>query len=538
MKAANKSSSIFRFSVVSLVAVTDSYPAHNYGVLTSECIDRVQHDFANLPKTEKIQVNGKLMGFYGFDGSSDSLVTLSVAKSNVRLPITLNYTNLLLLDASYNNLGHIDDIGNFTFPSLRLFNLSHNSIVNIQSHVFGHLKEVEILDLSHNCFVNFNPGLTFIRHENLKKLYLQNNLLHVIQFSLGEPKQMTLEVFDIANNFIEEFANFGVQINHLNMQNNAIRSAIIMHADQMVLQAQQNQMVHLIAPQGTFKMLNLSHNGFSLMSYIEVDAARVLDVSHNQLERWSTEGESEEYVYDDSVSDTDDSVAGLLADDRKALNEALQLTTGIKVQYLNLAQNNISSINELRHYKDCLVLNLESNQLSNIDPEHFRMQFPMLKRVNLIDNPLTPADETHLQFFNHTYLLQLHFDYGTTTVAPPMSTFLPPLPPITLLLPPSITASKIIARTDSTTSTPTTSKSPQTESSTHSKSIIVTTEAHRDERTTIKPSHDESFPVWMFALVFAAIIVTSIIYMTHNRTTKSDSRFFNHGGYNDTENFL
>lgn len=136
-----------------------------------------------MQKLQKISVNSRAMGFYGFNDSSFSVITLSVSKTDVKLPLlNISYTNMIVLDTSFNGIANIDDIGHETFPSLKLLNLSHNALTSVKSHLFAHIKEVEILDLSYNCFVKFHTDHILHRHESLKKLYLNNNRLHTVKF--------------------------------------------------------------------------------------------------------------------------------------------------------------------------------------------------------------------------------------------------------------------------------------------------------------------------------------------------------------------
>lgn len=505
--------------------MTNAYPAHNYGVLTQECVDRTRTEFDKIPKSNKIRFNDRLVGYYGFNGSSSSAISLSISKTNVSLPILgINYTNLLLLDASFNGLESVDDIGNGTFPSLRLLNLSHNALASVKSQVFSHLKEIEILDLSHNCFVRFHADYVFLRHEHLKKLFLNNNLLHMIQFSLSEPKTLQLDYFDISNNFLKEFANFEIEINHLNLRNNSIGSLVVFHANKMILDAQHNKLAHLIAPQGSFTSLNLSHNELFYLSSVEIIEATNLDLSHNHLELWSRDGASDEYVdWNDAALDSYDDALEQFTPDEDDIMKVASVRV-VKASFLNLSWNNISSVNQLRHFADCLIIDLEGNKLKDLTAEDFRFHFPLLRRVNLKNNPLTAIDEHDLHFYNSTRLLQLHFDYGTTTKAPDStSTFFPTLPPLPILFP-AIKASTKLNRIETTTerSPRATSHSPPSASTTSTNPIIAADDA-------------KSVPVWMFAVAFVAIIVASITYLTYRK--QRGARFVRRS-YNEAENYL
>jgi Leucine-rich repeat (LRR) protein len=511
----------------------DGYATHNYEVLKADCVERQKTEFKKMMKQTKITVNARSIGYYGFNDSADNVITLSITKTGVKLPMLhLSFKNLIKFDASYNNMDKIDDIGNETFPYLRLFNLSHNAISSVKSLVFSHLKEVEILDLSHNCFVEFHYDIVFLKHEKLKELYLHDNLLHRIHSLMQEPKVMTLDFLDISNNFVQSFTNFDIEIKHLEMRNNFIESVKILHGDQMTLNAQNNKITEFLSTE-SFKLLNLSYNELSYFSEVKFKEAKTVDLSHNKLEKWFEVEKSLEYEFS-----TDENTSETSEDGVRPRFEALR----IKVEHLILAQNKINDITEISGFKNCKTLNLDGNMLKNIDLEEFRVMFPLLKRVSLNNNPLTAVDESDLKFFNSTQFLQLHFDYSFATEVLQTSTILPTLPPI--FLPSFQPITKAAATAMSTPKTllqqlterlqTTTTHSPQTESKTHTKLIVTTTETlHPNE--PVKPVDENSSKVWLLGLVFVVIIV-SLIGMNY-RKQKLEQRVSNHN-YHEAENYF
>lgn len=482
-------------------------------------------------KSPKIKVNGKLTKFSEFEENASGMITLSVSMSIVQLPmLNTSFKNLLVLDNSYNGLERVDDIGNETFPSLRLFNLSNNALSSVKSYVFAHLKEVEILDLSFNCFEKFHYDEVFLKHENLKKLYLNNNQLHSIQSTFSEPRMLSLDFLDFSNNFVNEFANYEIQIHHLNMRNNSLKSVVIFHADEMNLNAQHNQMVHFFAPRGNFKSLNLAHNNVEYLSYVEVEGATVLDLSHNHIRVWSPD-ESNEYESSnfDDVDVTENDVESPF--DIKAMKTAMLERLGIPTTFLNVAHNNIKSIKELAHFKFCQEINLEGNKLTSVYPEAINSLFPMLKKVNVIDNPLTEVNKNRLQQYKTRYSdkrLKLVYE------APPVAKLL--LAPIPLVritiptLPPHIfvttlqTTEKIINESETMTTSSLTTQQPQTESTTRKNSVDTSTEmitTRSDEVLPALPLNRTSLPTWMIAIIFTAFIVSSIMFMIHRERIRS-----------------
>lgn len=500
-----------------------------------------------MPKLSKIKVNENLIEYNGFNESSHAVIKLSVSKSDVQLPmLNISFINLLLLDASYNGLEKIDDVGHETFPSVRLFNLSFNAISSVKSYVFSHLKEVEIIDFSHNCFQIFHYDRVFLKHENLKKLFLNDNLLHSIQSTFREPKVMSLNFLDFSNNFVSEFSNYDVQIHHLNMNNNSLKTVIIFDAENMILNAQNNQLEHFFAPRGNFLSLNLSNNSIEYLSNVEIEVATILDLSNNLIHLWAPETSNE---YDELENGTKD-IEIEQSFDKTAIKLAFQERVGIRTEFLNLENNFIESFTELKHFKNCKEFNFENNHFENLYPHQFVFQFPMLKRVNLVNNPLTKHDIKILEDFkNSSSGHQIDFIYKSLTQKPlTLSPLLPSFPLLKINLPTlqprfystSIKTKIIIDQTDSTTSAPPmTSWAPQAESTTQMKSVIMTTEARRTESDENIPTKivNERSSVWMFAILFATIIASSIIVMVYiNKLRKSRNIY--RGFNNEVENFL
>lgn len=515
-------------------------------VTSQECVEQRHENYKSMQKSQTIKVNGKNIDYSKIrlndSSSSSAVITLSISRSRVQLSVlNISYTNLLLLDVSYCGLESVSDIGNETFPSLRLFNLSHNSLSSVKSHLFHHLKELEILDLSHNCFASFHYNEIFLRHEHLKRLFLNDNRLYRIQSTFREPKLMTLDFLDFSNNFISEFSNYAFQIKRLNMQNNSLTSVSIFHATEMTLNAQHNDLVHFYAPRGTFLVLNLAHNKFQFISYVEIDDATVLDLSNNDISMWSPEEDSSEELI---------STENLLIDedipiDSAMLMETLPESNFVRTKFINLANNKITAIEHLKKFRNSLELNLEGNKLVNVSPANIRNMFPLLRRVIIAGNPLNKIDVENIKKFNaeHSTQFQLNFQLHATIRTTTKSPFLITLPPLIIptlpsnLFQPVITTQKSSILT-TTTSSPLTTPTPQMESATAAQKTTEkpTTESDETASTIALIEPDESpFPIWLFGIIFITLVVFSLgyCYYRENQTARNNYRNFN-----EVENFL
>lgn len=503
---------------------TLAYPSHNYEILKAECIDRTQRDFNNnigKRKETKITVNGKQLGYYGFENSANAVILLDVSNTNVQLPkMNISFTNLIMLHASYNGLEKIDDIGNETFPSLKFLNLSHNAISNVKSHLFTHLSEIEILDLSHNCFVHFNYDHVFLKHENLKKIYLHDNLLHKIHGTAGLNNHLLhLELMDLSKNFIEDFNDLNIEIKELKLANNLLKSLNIHHADGMKLFARHNQITSF-STNGNFKFLDLSYNEFKYLSQIEVTDAKVLQLSYNQIEGL-TDGNSLN-MYSD-YSENSNEVLSQEEDDNGQKSDEI----GFNVEIVDLSNNKLDNVDSLKFFRKATKINLESNNIKNIDLEDIRKKFKKLTYISFINNPLTSVDMDEMRFHNDTRFLNMHIDFIATTTTSP-STLLPLLIPTTQT--PKIINSTTESQLNTTQSTTTTSTT-----CTKHNNIIMLKGENTVTANKIEWHNRQEYWIWIFGILVIAGFIVSIIYK--KQQNKTQMRYMNRE-FNEAENFF
>lgn len=489
------------------VTITSAYPAHNLKILKNECVERARRNFLAMKKEPKITVNGRLMGYYGFENSASALILLDVSNTDVQLPnMNTSFTNLIMLHASKNGIENIDDIGNETFPSLKFLNLSHNAISSIVSNVYSHLRELEVLDLSFNCLVHFNYDHVFIRHEHLKRVYLQDNLLHSVRGVIGINHIMHLDMLDLRRNMIEEFIDNNLEVRHLELRNNALKSLEIHHAQSMTLDASENNLTSFIAL-GHFARLDLSRNDFKFLSQIEIKEAKILNLSYNQIQSClGNDIESDEDMM--TISSDEDG------------NER----EGIMSEILDLSYNNISSMKDLHLFKSCEFISLEGNQMRNLDFEKIRQDFPRIKKMNFINNPLSDFDMTEIKFHNDTRFLNIHFDYANVANSNDDDSTL--LPQLSIFFPTTTT-------TTTTTIAPTSTKASIVESKA---TIIINENQVENESIQVTKENDKIFLLWIFAgatfalFSISIVLVISVIYNKHSKAItplRSLNREFN-----------
>lgn len=464
----------------------------------------------------KIRVNEKQLGYYGFENSANAVIVLDVSGTNVQLPkMNISFTNLIKLHASYNGLEHINDIGKETFPSLKFLNLSHNAIASVKSHLFSHLTEIEILDLSHNCFVHFNYDHVLLKHENLKKLYLHDNLLHKMHAMATVTSHLLhMELMDLSRNFIEDFNDLNIQIKELRLTNNSLGTVTIQHANEMKLLAKNNQITSFTGI-GSFSFVDLSFNEFKYLSQVEIKDVKVLLLSHNSIEKSSTiESGSDSDYYD--FSDTSE---------ERMHKEGTELDTGIRTEILDLSFNKLENMEDLKHFSSLKSLNLKANKMNGIDLEHVRKIFPHLSYVNFMDNPLTIVDIAEMKFHNHTRFLNMHIDYDIPAV-------------------PETSTTDIIYSTDELQLNTEQSSIPTTTASTtctghDNNNIIMLKGENTVTANKIKWHSQQQYWTWIgigVVLVIAGFIV-SIIYKNNKQRNKTQMRYMNRE-FNEAENFF
>lgn len=369
------------------------------------CWRRVDNEFRGMKKSRKILVNGREIGFYGFDNSAEHLIELDMSQTGIVIPShNTSFQNLMILKSTFNNYRQaINVIGNETFPSLRILNISHNALDSFDSNLLEHMKEIEILDFSHNCIEHIVHSTVF-RLGNIREIHLQHNLIKSFtMWPTHSDAGMYLKSLDISHNELTEFVDSSIIIESLNVAHNKLSSLQIRHASKMNVDASFNQLKSFgERKESTYHHLNLSYNGIESFDDLKFQVATTLDLSHNQCGiNLETEKSDEDKSYD-----SDESINA----------------KRIIVVDLNLSFNALRKVSEIsEHFNVKKILRLNNNRLSAIDFELFKSAFSSIQRVSLSGNPLTRADENELKYHNNTQLLSIHFEFDLRTKVPAVS---------------------------------------------------------------------------------------------------------------------
>ncbi|KAJ8735430.1 hypothetical protein PYW07_007050 [Mythimna separata] len=137
-----------------------------------------------------------------------------------------NNNEMTHLNLSHNFLKRLDKDTFIGLKSLVDLNLANNEITNIHVQTFKDLSALETLDLSNNKLVKFEPD-TFKPLTSLKIISLKNNSILDIP-SANLAFIMHLEVLDLSENLIEQVPKHGIpylqELKHLDLNNNLIES--------------------------------------------------------------------------------------------------------------------------------------------------------------------------------------------------------------------------------------------------------------------------------------------------------------------------
>ncbi|CAH0695088.1 unnamed protein product [Spodoptera exigua] len=137
-----------------------------------------------------------------------------------------NNMEMTHLNLSHNFLKRLDKDTFIGLKSLIDLNLANNEITNIHVQTFKDLSALERLDMSNNKLVKFEPD-AFKPLMSLKILSLKNNsILDIPSYNLAFI--MHLEILDLSENLIEQVPKHGIpylqELKHLDLNNNLIES--------------------------------------------------------------------------------------------------------------------------------------------------------------------------------------------------------------------------------------------------------------------------------------------------------------------------
>ena len=137
---------------------------------------------SSVAPAHKIIVNGKEQDVWTLANFTDVITSIENFNNSLILPelgiSKFNLLSLINFTATYSNITSIQDLH---LPNLKLLNVSHNRIKNLQDALPCNASKLEYLDLSFNNLEKFE--FDFEIYTNIKEVFLQNNSLVSLNFN-------------------------------------------------------------------------------------------------------------------------------------------------------------------------------------------------------------------------------------------------------------------------------------------------------------------------------------------------------------------
>lgn len=312
--------------------------------------------------------------------------------------ITNCLSSLSELDASYNKISVVAKRDLQNFKSLRLLNLAHNNIYDIDATVLTQFGKLQIIDLSNNE-LTLLPTKLFQDSPDIRELYLRNNSISDLPPSIFTGLQqlviLNLSFNKIASSSLvtETFVDL-IRLVILDLSGNKLTSL-----NSTLFQSQYS-----------LQMLFLSHNDIDIIAentFSSLFNLYTLDLSHNCLKHLDIFTLNGLYVLN-ALRLSSNSIYSIHPDAFKNCSSVEDLTlhgnnlshipTALRsLQFLKSLNLNNNSMNDLNNssfqdLKQLRHLSLSQNQLGNLTRETFK-HLISLKSIDLSQN--------HIQSLEH-----------------------------------------------------------------------------------------------------------------------------------------
>lgn len=159
-------------------------------------------------------------------------MNLSGNKLSELEPRWLPLINLLALDLSHNNLGHLNEHAFDELINLEHLDLSYNPIEKLKIGTFAYLQQLETLSLKHTDMSSLQMG-TFYNQQKLVSLDLSENLLKSLDFEFLLPIFPDLQSFYLNENQLTDLSGFQnaifPQLTFLDIRDNQFNCTYLRH---------------------------------------------------------------------------------------------------------------------------------------------------------------------------------------------------------------------------------------------------------------------------------------------------------------------
>ncbi|XP_015917704.1 toll-like receptor Tollo [Parasteatoda tepidariorum] len=296
------------------------------------------------------------------------------------------------LDLSFNKINRITPKNLQKLRKLRLLNLAHNNIEDVDAFLFTNFEFLQIIDLSNNMLKKI-PAVLFQDSPDLREIYLQDNAIYSIPSGFFSGLQQLL-VLNLSSN---------------HLSSNLIHQPFIDLIRLVLLDLRNNELTFinstLLLSQYSLQMLFLSHNKISFIednSFSSLYNLHTIDLSHNHLEYLDAFTLNGLYVLSD-LNLAFNNILMIHPDTFKNCStlEKLSLQSNnlsfipdslAALQFLkslNLENNDISDLynSSLLLLKQLRYINLSQNKIGNLTSKNFKL-LPILKELDLSKNQI------------------------------------------------------------------------------------------------------------------------------------------------------
>ncbi len=347
----------------------------NYLELTQNTIEILPKEIFNSDKLNKIVIHGNhLKALPDNFGHQRNLISLDVSHNILEsIPASIaKLNNLKSLNLSSNQLESLPNLEGLT--ELKLLDLSGNKFKELPKDI-EELSTLVNLNLSFNCLTSLPSQLDKLG--NLESLKCSWNFIQNVYTDFG--KLQNLETLHLGNNLLPEvppsILNTNEDLDHLSLEHNMITSlplGLASFKDLSTLEIQHNKLEEIpfeILASGISR-LNISHNQINRLPEGKIYKMSVFDAKNNLIENLPTSVLN--CVDKIDLSNNKIKIIQKLDDcDCKHLNPNVRsfrnnALSNCALSELNLANNQISTIDGLETFKDLYVLDISENNLNSI----------------------------------------------------------------------------------------------------------------------------------------------------------------------------
>ena len=311
------------------------------------------------------------------------------------------------IDLSYNNISHIPQNTFTNLKTLEKLRLQYNAFSELRANMFSGLSSLEFLNISHNSALNFTNSNSFAGLSKLRDLDLSHNSL--VELSGSSFNGLTrLSVLNLGHNFLSDITflgnsytfkregthvDFQRSLTELSLASNRLKvipSKVFPSLPALKRLDVSNNTLTVVQPEAfetlLLERLSLRRNTLDDLDrgvFAGVRRVSELDLAENRFSGFTSS------VFDSFRVNSPFSID--LSENRLTYIHTALFQEMATLRVLNLSGNAISVIDPgaLDDLKILEHLDLSGNRLTHVTPEMVSGPAKTLRRLRLLDNPLS-----------------------------------------------------------------------------------------------------------------------------------------------------